>query len=98
MGDAPGPAPSQAPAAAAPKTSGKYVPPSLRDGVNKGRGETMSSKRGLYFLPALPKAKAGLGVQSLRPSVRPSVRPSQNLVITTPLKLLIQLSCNLVCR
>ena len=49
MGDAPGPAPSQAPAAAAPKTSGKYVPPSLRDGVNKGRGETMSSKRGLYF-------------------------------------------------
>ena len=28
------------------------------------------------FLPASPKAKAGLGVQSLRPSVRPSVRPS----------------------
>ena len=58
------------------------------------------------FLPASPKAKAGLGVQSLRPSVRPSVcpsvrlsvRPSQNLVIATPLKLLIQLSCNLVCR
>ena len=25
------------------------------------------------FLPASPKAKAGLGVQSLRPSVRPSV-------------------------
>ena len=31
-------------------------------------------------------------------SVRLSVRPSQNLVIATPLKLLIQLSCNLVCR
>ena len=28
------------------------------------------------FLPASPKAKAGLGVQSLRPSVRPSVRLS----------------------
>ena len=28
------------------------------------------------FLPASPKAKAGLGVQSLRPSVCPSVRPS----------------------
>ena len=27
------------------------------------------------FLPASPKAKAGLGVQSLRPSVCPSVRP-----------------------
>ena len=27
------------------------------------------------FLPASPKAKAGLGVQSLRPSVRPSVHP-----------------------
>ena len=34
------------------------------------------------------KAKAGLGVQSLRPSVR----PSQNLVIATPLKLLTKLS------
>ena len=56
------------------------------------------------LLPASPKAKAGLGVQSLRPSVRPSVRlsvrpsvrlsvrPSQNLVIATPVKLLIQLS------
>ena len=51
-----------------------------------------------HLLPASPKAKAGLGVQSLRPSVRPSVCPSQNLVIATPLKLLIQLSCNLVCR
>ena len=30
----------------------------------------------LHFLPASPKAKAGLGVQSLRPSVRPSVCPS----------------------
>ena len=29
-----------------------------------------------YFLPASPKAKAGLGVQSLRPSVRPSVPKS----------------------
>ena len=29
-----------------------------------------------FFLPASPKAKAGLGVQSLRPSVRPSVCPS----------------------
>ena len=28
------------------------------------------------FLPAAPTAKAGLGVQSLRPSVRPSVRLS----------------------
>ena len=46
------------------------------------------------FLRASPKAKAGLGVQSLRPSVR----PSQNLVIATPLKLLFQLSWNLVCR
>ena len=27
------------------------------------------------FIPASPKAKAGLGVQSLRPSVCPSVRP-----------------------
>ena len=59
-----------------------------------------------HFLPASPKAKAGLGVQSLRTSVRPSVRlsvrpsvrPSRNLVIATPLKLLIQLSWNLVCR
>ena len=40
------------------------------------------------FLPASPKAKAGLEVQSLRSAVR----PSQNLVIATPLKLLIQLS------
>ena len=31
-------------------------------------------------------------------SLRLSVRPSQNLVIATPLKLLIQLSWNLVCR
>ena len=28
------------------------------------------------FLPASPKVKVGLGVQSLRPSVRPSVSPS----------------------
>ena len=40
------------------------------------------------------EGKAGLGVQSLLQSVR----PSQNLVIATPLKLLIQLSWNLVCR
>ena len=44
------------------------------------------------FLPASPKAKAGLGVQCCNHSVRLSVRPSQNLVIATPLKLLIQLS------
>ena len=31
---------------------------------------------GVQSLPASPKAKAGLGVQSLPPSVRPSVRPS----------------------
>ena len=30
----------------------------------------------VIFLPASPKAKAGLGVQSLRPSVRPSICPS----------------------
>ena len=30
----------------------------------------------MCFLPASPQAKAGLGVQSLRPSVRPSVRLS----------------------
>ena len=29
----------------------------------------------IVFLPATPKAKAGLGVQSLHPSVRLSVRP-----------------------
>ena len=28
------------------------------------------------FLPVSPKAKAGLGVQSLRPSVRPSIPKS----------------------
>ena len=38
----------------------------------------------ICFLPASPKAKAGLGVGS--------VCPSQNLVIATSLKLLIQLS------
>ena len=32
--------------------------------------------RSVLFLPALPKAKAGLGVQSLRPSVHPSVPKS----------------------
>ena len=41
-----------------------------------------------FFYLRLPEAKAGLGVQSLRPSVR----PSQNLVIATLLKLLIHLS------
>ena len=40
------------------------------------------------FNQTWPKAKAGLGVESLRPSVR----PSQNLVIATPLKLLNKLS------
>ena len=43
------------------------------------------------FLSASPKAKAGLGVQSLRPSVCPSVPKS---CYRTP----IQLSWNLVCR
>ncbi|ESP00908.1 hypothetical protein LOTGIDRAFT_238461 [Lottia gigantea] len=38
-----GPAPG-APSAA-PKIGGKYVPPSLRDGANKGRGETMAQGR-----------------------------------------------------
>ena len=38
-------------------------------------------KRKLVFLPASPKAKAGLGVQPLRPSVRPSVSPSVCLVV-----------------
>ena len=32
--------------------------------------------RYVCLLPASPKAKTGLGVQSLRPSVRPSVRLS----------------------
>ena len=61
----------------------------------KGLAKTLGSRENA-FLPASPKAKAGLEVQSLRPSVRLSVRlsvrPSQNLVIATPLKLLIQLS------
>ena len=35
---------------------------------------------------------------AVTPSVCPSVRPSQNLVIAAPLKLLIKLSWNLVCR
>lgn len=37
-----------APGAAGAKTAagGKYVPPSMRDGANKGRGESMMSKRG----------------------------------------------------
>ena len=39
-----------------------------------------------------------LRCQRRKGSLRPSVRPSQNLVIATPLKLLIQLSRNLVCR
>ena len=30
----------------------------------------------MFFFTCLPKAKAGLGVQSLRPSVRPSVPKS----------------------
>ncbi|KAJ8303748.1 hypothetical protein KUTeg_018671 [Tegillarca granosa] len=50
--EAGGPAPQQqqAVAAAQPKTGGKYVPPSLRDGASKGRGETMQSKRGQNFI------------------------------------------------
>lgn len=41
------PPPAQAPAggAPAPVKQGKYVPPSLRDGAAKGKGETMQSKR-----------------------------------------------------
>ncbi|KAL5011601.1 hypothetical protein ScPMuIL_010152 [Solemya velum] len=42
-GGAPG-TPAPAAASAQPKT-GKYVPPSLREGGSKGRGETMQSKR-----------------------------------------------------
>ena len=39
-------APAAASAAPGAKTAGgKYVPPSLRDGVSKGRGESMSSQR-----------------------------------------------------
>ena len=45
-----GPATPAAPAAGA-KTmgagGGKYVPPSMRDGAGKGRGEVMQSKRGM---------------------------------------------------
>ena len=33
----------------------------------------------ILFLPALPKAKAGLGVQSLRPSIRSKILSSQLL-------------------
>lgn len=45
------PAQTQAPVgggapAQANKPGGKYVPPSLRDGAAKGKGETMQSKRG----------------------------------------------------
>ncbi len=51
----------------------------------------------ITFLPASPKAEAGLGVGSLRPSVRPSVR-HKKLVIATPLKPLNLWSRNLVWR
>lgn len=40
---APGPGPA---AAGGAKQGGKYVPPSMRDGASKGRGETMKSTRG----------------------------------------------------
>lgn len=33
--------------ASASKPGGKYVPPSMRDGASKGRGETMKSSRGM---------------------------------------------------
>ncbi|WAR31708.1 EI3GA-like protein [Mya arenaria] len=42
-GAAPGAAP--APGAASKQPGGKYVPPSMRDGAGKGRGETMKSTR-----------------------------------------------------
>jgi len=35
-----------APAGGTSKVGGKYVPPSMRDGASKGRGETMKSARG----------------------------------------------------
>lgn len=39
-------APAGAGASAGAKTvGGKYVPPSLRDGANKGKGESMSTQR-----------------------------------------------------
>lgn len=34
---------------AANKPGGKYVPPSMRDGAAKGRGETMKSSRGKVY-------------------------------------------------
>ena len=48
------------------KVSKEVPPPQLLD----------DREFNLLFLPASPKAKAGLGVQSLRLSVRLSVRPS----------------------
>ena len=44
--ETPGAAPTPAAPAAGGKQLGKYVPPSMRDGANKGRGEVMQSKRG----------------------------------------------------
>jgi hypothetical protein len=35
--------------AATKQTGSKYVPPSMRDGANKGRGETMKSSRGNFI-------------------------------------------------
>lgn len=43
--ETPGAAPTPAAPAAGGKQLGKYVPPSMRDGANKGRGEVMQSKR-----------------------------------------------------
>ena len=47
----------------------------LRTRSQCGVSDTQVTVDARGFLPASPKAKAGLGVQSLRPSVRPSVRP-----------------------
>ena len=44
-----GPATPAAPAAGTKQMAGKYVPPSMRDGAGKGRGEVMQSKRGIVL-------------------------------------------------
>ena len=43
---APGSTAAPAAPAAGGKQLGKYVPPSMRDGAAKGRGEVMQTKRG----------------------------------------------------
>ena len=45
----------------------------IKKKINRKLFNFFSKKSISAFLPASPKAKAGLGVQSLRPSVRPSV-------------------------